>query len=138
MNRKLLRTIGIAIIIILPDPTFISDVIGLLLVASSYLFSHQKKLSYEQLNGLVIYHLGYRNGGEPGNYEVNNHALRRNYQHSRTSPSSYSDELLQRMVATGPIVNHALNRHCLKGSQKIVGSFNPKTQSYCWYGQVKA
>ena len=36
MNRRVLRTVGIAVIVI-PEPTFITDIVGLIIVGASFL-----------------------------------------------------------------------------------------------------
>jgi hypothetical protein len=127
MNRKLLRTIGIAIII-LPDPTFISDVVGLMLVGASYLFYSKKKLGYERLNGLVIYHLGYKKSEEPGIWQVDR---------KTSSLPTGSDEVRQQRLAKGQIVHHTLKRNGPAGNSKKVGRFNPQTQCYIWHGKAE-
>ena len=136
MNRRLLRTIGIAIIIF-PDPTFISDVIGLLLVAASYLLFRKKTLSYKKLNGLVLYHLGCMKDEKSRNCQVEQHGLKWNPKYVRNITSSDSDEIWQRGIATGQIVHHTLDRRRLEGNYKIVGKFSPEKQRYYWHGECE-
>lgn len=136
MNRRLLRTIGIAIIVFLPDPTFISDVIGLLLVGVSYFVPRGGKFSYNRLNGLVQYYLGNTKGGEFKNFPVAQRALILSPKYGRAGSSSDPDEAWRGSLATGQVRYHTLNRRRPVVCHRV-GSFNPEKQQYCWHQKAE-
>ena len=138
MNRKFLRTLGIAIIV-LPDPTFISDAIGLLLVGTFYLLSRGKKPdSYKQLRELVKSYLGHMKGGESRNRQPVHNSLRWDPEYSRTSPTADPNEVWQRRAAAGQVVHHTLDMRRLLERYTTVVSFDPESQCYSWRGEPKA
>ncbi len=64
LTPRSLRALGIGIIL-LPDPTLITDVLGLMLVGSSYLLFRGKEAdSQKQLKKLVESYLSYMNSGD--------------------------------------------------------------------------
>ncbi len=130
MNGKLLRTIGIAIIL-LPDPTFITDILGLLVIGASFVFFRKRSLSYKKLNGLMIYDLAAK-GKEPGGFQPDDRGLKWSPPFHGKDTSGWTDEGTARGILAGPVVHHVLNRQSPAGFNKTIGSFNPETQTYNW------
>jgi hypothetical protein len=66
MNRKLIRGLGIALIA-LPDPTFITDILGLMIVSASFLSAERTGPDSQcQPDGLMRSYLECLKDGKPG------------------------------------------------------------------------
>lgn len=117
MNRKFWRGLGIALIA-LPDPTFITDVIGLSIIGATFLFPQENKpYSYKQTKALTKSYLEYVKSREGMARQPIHHVLRRHLEYSQSSDAvgSYNSRWNRDYKETTPekITYHKLNRIAL-------------------------
>ena len=123
MSGKLLKGLGIALIA-LPDPTFITDLLGLLLVGSSFILSQRGRHdSPNQLKESIKRYMASIKDGEPMDYQPIHHVLLRNLEYSLTSNVTNSQRYGKQAIVTDPIIHHVLDYQRLLDRYKDVGKF---------------